>query len=144
MTDDKIFFSSGSTFYSYDVNNGNINWKNEVYSIATPIVDGKNIFIVTNNGYFVILNKDSGKIISSTNILDILKKRKQKTRVTGFIMGSGKIYSVTSNGFLIVSSANSGKVEYFKKIGESNISPLIINNGTLYILMKNSKIIAFN
>ena len=59
-------------------------------------------------------------------------------------MGSGKIYSITSNGFLIVSSANTGKVEYFKKIREQNISPLIINNGELFILMKNSKIIGLN
>ena len=59
-------------------------------------------------------------------------------------MGSGKIYAVTSNGFLLVSSASTGKVEYFKKIGEQNISPLIINNGELYILMKKSKIIGFN
>ena len=59
-------------------------------------------------------------------------------------MGSGKIYAVTSNGFLLVSSASTGKVEYYKKIGEQNISPLIINNGELYILMKNSKIIGFN
>ena len=144
LTDDQIFFSSGFTFYSYDVDTGDINWKNEVHSVATPIIDGKNIFIVTQNGYFVVLNKDTGRIISSTNILNILKKKKQKTHVTGFIMGSGKIYSVTLNGYLIVSSAISGKTEYFKKIGASNISPLIINNGALYILTKNSRIIGFN
>ena len=48
---DQIFFSSGSTFFSYDVDTGDINWKNEVHSVATPIIDGKNIFIVTENGY---------------------------------------------------------------------------------------------
>ena len=130
--------------YSNDSDTGITNWKNDVNSIATPIIDGNNIFIVTENGYFVILNKNSGKINSSENILKILKKKKQNTKITGFIMGSGKIYAVTSNGFLLVSSASTGKVEYFKKIGEQNISPLIINNGELYILMKKSKIIGFN
>ena len=33
-------------------------------------------------------NIDTGKIISSTNILKILKKRRQKTKISGFIMGS--------------------------------------------------------
>ena len=76
---------------------------------------------------------DTGKIISSTNILKILKKRKQFTKITGFIMGSGKIYSVTLNGYLIVSSASSGKVENFKKIGSPITSTPIINNGKLFI-----------
>ena len=82
--------------------------------------------------------------ISTENIFKILKKRKRNTKVTGFIMGSGKIYSVTANGYLIVSSAFSGKVESFKKIGGSNISPLAINNGKLYILTDKSKILVLN
>ena len=121
--------------YSYDSNTGITNWKNDISSVATPIVDGDNIFIVTENGYFAILNKTSGKINSSVNILKVLNRKKQQTKVTGFIMGSGKIYSVTSNGFLIVSSANTGKVEYFKKIGEQNISPPIINNFCISVLL---------
>ena len=90
------------------------------------------------------MNKDTGKIISSNNIFKILKKKKQATKITGFIMGSGKLYSVTSNGYLIVSSAVSGKAEYFKKIGDPVISAPIINDGKLYILTKNSRILGFN
>ena len=144
ISDDEIIFSAGSKIFSYDAINGSTNWENEVNTVATPIIDGENIFIVTENGYFVILHKDTGKIISSTNILKILKKKKQDTRITGFIMGSGKIYSVTLNGNLIVSSAVSGKAEYFKKIGEKNIAPLIISSEALYILTENSRIFGFN
>ena len=92
----------------------------------------------------MILDKNTGKIISSNNILKILKKRNQKTKITGFIMGSGKLYSVTLNGNLIVSSATSGKAEYFKKIGDPIISSPIISNGKLYILTENSRIFGFN
>ena len=144
IVDENILFSSKLSFFSYNLNTGQINWKQEVSSIGAPIVDGKNIFILTKNGYFVIIDKDTGKIISSANILKILKKKKQSTRITGFIMGSGKIYSVTSNGYLIVSSPVSGKVEYFRKIGDPVISSPIINNGKLYILTKNSRILGFN
>ena len=108
-----------------------MNWESSVSSIATPIVDGKNIFFVTEDGFFIILDKDTGTIISSTNILKILKKKKRKTRITAFIMGSGKIYSVTLNGYLIVSSAFSGKVEYFKKIGDQITTAPIINKGRI-------------
>ena len=144
IIDDNIIFSSKSSIFSYNLNTGYTNWKQEVSSIGAPIIDGKNIFILTDNGYFVIIDKDTGIIISSTNILKILKKKKQETKITGFIMGSGKIYSVTSNGYLIVSSPVSGKVEYFKKIGDPVTSTPIINNGKLYILSRNSSIYGFD
>jgi len=144
IIDDNIIVSSKSSLFSYNLNTGYTNWKQEVSSIGAPIIDGKNIFILTDNGYFVIIDKDTGILISSTNILKILKKRKQETKITGFIMGSGKIYSVTSNGYLIVSSPVSGKVEYFKKIGDPVTSTPIINNGKLYILTKNSRIYGFD
>ena len=57
-----------------------------------------------NLGYGVtkqVIDKKTGKIVSSNKILKILKKRKQNTKISGFIMGSGKIYAVTLNGFLI-------------------------------------------
>ena len=144
ITDDEVIISAGPSIFSYNLNIGSITWENELSSIGTPIIDGENIFFVTENGYFVIMNRDTGKIISSTNILKILKKKKQYTKITGFIMGSGKVYSVTLNGYLIVSSAISGKVENFKKIGNPIISAPIISNGKLYILTKNSRIIGFN
>ena len=144
INDDKLIFSSGNNTFLLSANDGKTLWKKEVSSVAAPIVSGKNVFIVTNNGYLVIIELNTGEIISSTNILKILKRKKQKTKITGFIMGSGKIYSITSNGFLISSSANSGKTEFYKKIGGSNISPLAINNGKLYILTDRSKILVLN
>jgi len=140
----EIFFSSGTSFFSYNINNGAIKWQNEISFLGPAIIDKQYVFVVSSNGYFVILDKDTGEIVSSFNILKILKRKKQNTKVTSFIMGSGKIYSMTSNGFLIVSSILTGKAEYFKKIGEKNISSLIINNGTLYILTENSKIIGLS
>ena len=59
-------------------------------------------------------------------------------------MGSGKVYSVTLNGYLLISSASTGKVETFKKIGDPITTAPIINNGKLYILTENSRIIGLN
>jgi len=66
------------------------------------------------------------------------------TQITGFIMGSGKIYATTLNGYLIVCSAVSGNSEYFKKIGDPITTAPIINDGSLYILTENSRILGFN
>ena len=144
VTDDAVIFSTGTSIFSYNLNDSSINWEKNVASVAAPIVDGKNIFFSTSNGFFVIMDIDTGKIISSNYILKTLKKKKQETKVTGFIMGSGKIYSVTLNGYLIVSSAMTGKVEFSKKIGGSISTNPIINNGRLYILNEQSQIYGFN
>ena len=113
-------------------------------SSNTPIIDKNNIFIVTNNGFFLNLERKTGNVIWSTNILKILKKKKQNTNVTGFVLGSGKIYATTKNGYLIVSSANLGNVESFKKIGDPIYASPIIHDGSLFILTENSRIFGLN
>ena len=144
LSNNRIFFSSGNNSYMLNADTGSTIWKNDVSSSGTPIVDEENIFLVTENGYFIILNKNTGEIISSSNILNILKRKKQKTQISNFIMGSGKIYSVTLNGFLITSSAISGKTESYKKIKAMNPSGLIIVNNKLFILMDKSKILGLS
>jgi outer membrane protein assembly factor BamB len=141
---DEIIYSSGKSTFSQDVRTGAMNWKSEISSVGAPIVDGNNIFIVTENGYFAILDRKNGNIISSSNIFKILKKRKQKTKVTSFLLASNKIIAITSNGNLIVSSAISGKPEFFKKMSNKTNSQIIINDGSLYLLTEKSKIIGIN
>ena len=94
--------------------------------------------------YFINLDKRTGNIIWSTNILKVLKKKKQNTDVTGFILGSGKIYATTKNGYLITSSADFGKVESFKKIGDEIYASPIIHDGALFILTEDSRIFGLN
>tara|TARA_B100000686_G_C16720199_1_gene934452 strand:+ start:233 stop:1582 length:1350 start_codon:yes stop_codon:yes gene_type:complete len=142
--DKSIIFSTKSSIFSYDLETGGTNWKNEVSSVATPIVDGKNVFFVTETGYFIIVDLISGDIISSNYIFKVLKKSKQATVVTGYIMGSGKLYTITLNGYLITSSASTGKVEGYKKIGKIISSSPIINNGKMFVYTKKSKILGFN
>ena len=144
ISDNDIIFSASSLIFSINLSNGYLNWQIDIGTKNTPIIDGNNIFLISDNGYYVNLDRNSGKIIWSTNILKILKKKKQMTQITGFIMGSGKIYATTLNGYLIVCSAVSGNIEYFKKIGDQIIAAPIINDGSLYVLTENSRILGFN
>ena len=142
--DKDIIFATSSSIFSFDLDSGYLNWKKDIGSKNTPIIDGNNVFLVSDNGYFVNLDRQTGKIIWSTNILKVLKKKKQKTYITGFIMGSGKIYAVSLNGYLIVCSAVSGNVEYSKKIGDTITTAPIISDGSLYILTEKPRIFGFN
>ena len=144
ISGNEIIFSGLSSIYSFNLSDGYLNWEKDIGTKNTPIIDGNNIFLITNNGYFVNLDRNSGKIIWSINILKILKKKKQNTEISGFIMGSGKIYMTTLNGYLIVSSAISGETEFFKKIGGLISTSPIISNGSLYILTEKPMILGFN
>ena len=144
IEDNEIIFSTTSSVFSFDINSAYLRWKKNLNSQNTPIIVSDYLFLVSNNGFFLNLDKNSGKTIWSTNLLKVLKKKKQNTVITGFILGSGKIYATTLNGYLIVSSASSGQVEYFRKIGDKITSAPIISNGALYILTKESRILGFN
>ena len=137
-----VVFSSMSSTFSLNLNNGYINWMAKPRSSNTPIIAGDNIFLVTDGGYFVNLDRATGKIVFSTNILKVLKKKARRTGISGYIMGSGKIYITTLNGYLIICSST-GKVESYKKIAKSINTAPIISNGELYILTSNSKILGF-
>ena len=144
IKENDIVLSTSNSIFSFNISNGYLNWQQNVGSKNTPIIDGKNIFLVTDNGYFLNIDRLSGKIIWSVNILKILKKKKRATKITGFILGSGKIYATTLNGFIIICSATSGKIEKFKKIGDQIISSPIISDSSLYILTEESRILGFN
>ena len=144
LIDNEIIFSTDTSTFSFNLTNGQLNWEIDVGSTNTPIINENNIFVVTNNGYFLNLERKTGNIIWSTNILKFLKKKKQNTSVTGFVLGSGKIYATTKNGYLIISSADFGKVESFKKIGDPIYAAPIIHDGSLFILTQNSRIFGLN
>ena len=136
-------FSNISSTFSLNLDSGYANWISKVSSSHTPIIDGNNIFLITDNGYFVNLDKRNGKILWSTNIFKVLKKKLQKTYISGFILGSDKIYITTLNGYLITCSALTGKVENKKRIAFSINSAPIIINGELYVLTTKSRILGF-
>ena len=144
VEDGNIYFSTTSSLFSYSSHNGYLNWQVDINSTSTPIIDGNNIFIISDNGFFANVNKITGKKEWLVDILKILKKKKRDTNISGFILGSGKIFATTSNGYLISSSASTGKTESFIKIGDViNTSP-IISNGSLYLLTEKSRLLAFN
>tara|TARA_B100000579_G_scaffold437400_1_gene466577 strand:- start:1842 stop:3194 length:1353 start_codon:yes stop_codon:yes gene_type:complete len=143
IDEEDMFFGTKVSLASYNVKSGYLNWIKEINTTSTPIINLNNVFVITDNGFFINLEKNSGNIIWSTNILKILKKKKQNTKITGFVLGSDKIYATSLNGYLIVMSAITGKVEGFKKIGDTITASPIIHNSSLYILTENSRIIGF-
>ena len=72
-----IIFSTTSSTFSFNLSNGTVQWIKDINSQNTPIIDGNNIFLISNNGYLINLDRNTGEIIRSINILKVLKKKKK-------------------------------------------------------------------
>jgi len=72
-----IIFSTTSSTFSFNLSNGTVQWIKDINSQNTPIIDGNNIFLISNNGYLINLDRNTGEIIRSINILKVLKKKEK-------------------------------------------------------------------
>jgi len=141
---ENLFLAAGKSFFSFNNISGVINWKKNYSTTLTPISVSDSLFLVTDNGYLLNINKSDGDVNWSINILKHLKRKKRDTLISGFILGSGKIYATTVNGYLIVMSVKTGEVVKAFKVADSILTRPIIVNGALYIQSSEPKIIGLN
>ena len=121
-----------------------INWKNEINSILRPIVIGKYIMTVSDNGYFYIIDKVSGNIIRINDLYKNYKiKKRNDLHPTGFLVAANKIYLSNSDGKLIIADLNTVNILDTIKIHSDRILQPLINNNNLY-LIRNGSIVRFN
>ena len=143
--DDSIFFSNNrNTFYSLDIQNGYVNWTQKINSYLKPIVIDNLVFSISLSGFMIILDKNNGEIIRSTDIFSGFKsKKRDKIKPVGFVMGLKNLYLTTDNGRLLTVDIKTGKTISILKIDNKKISTPFISNNELFIVRENS-IIKFN
>jgi len=135
--ENSIFVSNNfNEFYSIDANSGLINWKQNINSTLKATLIDNLIFSVTDEGYLVIINSKNGEIIRRTYLFDG-KKKKNKIKPTGFIIGKNKVYISTNNGKLLVADIKSGKVISTVKIHNNLISRPFVLNKNLFVIKAN-------
>ena len=105
---------------------------------------GDYLITVSIEGYLIVLEKKTGKIIRVTDIFKNFKfKVRQDIRPTGFVVGSSKIYISTSNGRLLEVDISTGKTISTLKIDNEKISKPFVQNKNLF-LIKDDSIIRLN
>jgi len=142
--DNLVFSNNKNEFYSINLLNGVVNWKQEINSSVRPVFYNNLIFTVSNEGYFFILDEKTGNIIKITDIFNNFKKKKRsKIKPIGFVMGKKKMLLSTNNGKLLIINIASGKVEKLLKIDNRKISrPFVFDNKIL--LLTDNSIIKLN
>lgn len=139
-TRDTIFFSNNNNqFFSIDLDSGTLNWQTKINSTLRSSLVDNYLFTVSMEGYLLVVEKNSGKIIRATDIFKNIKpKKRNKIKPTGFIMGNNSIYLTTDNGRLFVIDIATGKTISTLKIDNSKILRPLVLNQNLYVVSDNS------
>ncbi len=145
ISDKRILFSNNKNeFYSLDIKTGTLIWKKKISSSVKPIAMENLVFTISENGFFIILDANTGDIIRITDIFDSIKEKKRsKVKPVGFVFGKKNVYLTTSNGHLIVINIVTGKSNLIKKIDNEKISSPFIKYKNLFIV-KNNAILRLN
>ena len=142
---ESLFFSNNNNqFFSIDPETGSFNWENKINSNLRSTIISDYIVSVSLEGYLLILEKKTGKIIRVTDIFQNFKKKKrEQIKPIGFIVGLNEIYLSTNNGRLMIIDIQNGKTISTLKIDNEKISKPFIQNRNLF-LIKNDAIIRLN
>ncbi len=141
---DIIFSNNRNEFFSINRNNGLLNWKQNINSSTRPVSYENLLFTFSNEGYFFILDKKTGKIVRSTDVFNSFKpKKRNKIKPIGFILGKEKIILSTNNGRLLIININDGRVDKILKIDNEKVSRPFVFNKSI-ILVKNNSVIRLN
>jgi outer membrane protein assembly factor BamB len=140
-----IFFSNNKNeFYSVDVKTGVTNWINDISSNLTPIIIGKLLFTVSNDGYLHTIEKSNGNIIRINDLyLNYKLKKRDNIKPIGFAIGNDELFLTNTDGKMIIVDLNDGKITGIKKIARDFTSKPFIYNQNLFVI-KNGSILKFN
>ena len=126
-------------FFSIDLGAGIFNWENKVNSNLRPSLVGNYLFTVSIEGYLIVIEKNSGNIIRVSDVFkDFKKKKRDKIKPVGFIIGLNKIYLSTDNGKLLVIDIATGKTVSILKIDNEKISRPFVLDKNLFVIKDNA------
>ena len=140
-----IYFSNNKNeFYSIDLKNGIINWKNEISSNITPTITGNLIFTVSEDGYLLVIEKNKGNIIRVTDLLKTYKVKKRKDiKPVGFAIDDTTLYLTNSDGKMILADLSTGNIKTIQKVSGDFVSRPFIFNQNLFVI-RNGSIVQYN
>ncbi len=140
-----IFFSNNKNqFFSIDMKSGSFNWENKINSNLRPTVIDNLILTISLEGYLIIMEKNTGNILRVTDIFNNVKKKKRnKIKPVGFVVGLKNIYLSTNNGRLLVIDIKSGVTTSTLKIDNHKVSRPFVTAKYLFVA-KDDAIIRLN
>ena len=144
-----IFSNNRNQFFSLDLENGQKKWTQNISSVVRPVIIKNFIFTVSDDGYFFVIERNSGNIVRITKVLDqnkdiiknipfVTKRRSIENVPVGILIGKEISFLTSNDGRLYTINTITGQIKSATKIDGSKISRPFVYKDSLYVVKENS------
>ena len=127
--------------------------KNIQNSSTNPIfcfLTEKHIFVISDNKLLICLNKVSGRVLWSTNIVKRSKEKDRKSNyknldfIKAILIADDKLFLFSDAGFLLTFELQNGNLISLDRILKKQLgSRPVFSEGNMYLFNKNSQLFKF-
>lgn len=135
----------GGRMASYELLSGQRLWELNIGGIATPLVVGDWVFVVTDKARLFAITRATGKVrwISELPAWRKPKKKTGQIRWRGPLLAGGRLILVSTEGAMAFVDPATGKTLEERDLDQGlSLSPVVADN-MLYVLTDSGRILAF-
>ena len=135
----------GGRMASYELVSGQRLWELNIGGIATPLVAGEWVFVVTDKGRLFCIARTTGKVrwIAELGAYRKPKDKKDPIRWDGPILAGGKLIVVSTNGDMAFVNPADGAILSKRDLKDGMSLPPVAAGGMLYVLTDGGRLIAY-
>ena len=133
----KIIVYTNQFTYVLDSSTGSIIHKKNFSSYLNPLVIDDYLFLVTKNNLLISMNINTGKIMYSYNInqliAEFLKTKEKSVNLKNIFLTNNKLFILLKNSYFLTVDLN-GKLTSVRKLPTNIASnPIIVENSLIYL-----------
>jgi outer membrane protein assembly factor BamB len=135
----------GGRMAAYELVTGQRIWEINIAGIATPVVSGEWVFVLTSEAKLLCVQRTSGKIRWISKLPRYRDEEDKKGVITwrGPVLVNGRLIVANSQGEIWSVSAGEGSASLLTDIKQSVSVAPVVANGALYILDDSGRLTAF-
>ena len=140
-----IAIGQGGRMVALDILSGQRMWELSIAGMSTPWVAGDWVFVVTDQGQALSINRTSGRVrwINQMPRFGNEKKRKDPIFYEGPVLAGGRLIFLGSNGAMIEIDPDSGAFLNQRSIGDAVTLQPVVANQTLYLITDSGQLQAY-
>ncbi|HET9355359.1 MAG TPA: PQQ-binding-like beta-propeller repeat protein [Sphingomicrobium sp.] len=135
----------GGRMVALELTSGNRMWEVNVGGVSTPWVAGDWVFVATDEGKVVAMNRNNGKIrwIAELRRWRDVGGKRGPIFYSGPVLAGGRLIVAGTNGALINIDPATGAVQSQTGTGDAVTAQPVVAGSTLYILTEGGRLIAY-
>ena len=135
----------GGRMAAYELVTGQRIWELNIAGIATPVVAGEWVFVLTDDAKLLAIARPTGKVrwISQLAAFRNAEKKKNPINWTGPVLAGGRLIVASTEGDLVSVDPSTGAATPMFELNDGVSLPPVVANGMLYILDDSGRISAF-